>query len=127
MISFAPNDVDYLLTPSAVRERSQKLFQEIIKGKGHFQYNEENLEKVATFVGEVIKENYPDLQIPYHSRWNHFNVGEVDRVAQVNQLLNNYKKTERAQTKIDLAVTSVLLDAGSGPDCVVLRAQSRPS
>ena len=59
----------------------------------------------------TIDERYPDLDIPFHSRWRHFQVGGIDRW----ELLSRKQVGENmARTRIDLAVTSVLLDAGAG-------------
>jgi hypothetical protein len=62
----------------------------------------------------VIKTNYPSLDIPFHSRWGHFRVGQVDRVKKLNEALSKLDPLERARVKLDLVVTSVLLDAGAG-------------
>ncbi|MCM0021228.1 MAG: URC4/urg3 family protein, partial [Tagaea sp.] len=50
----------------------------------------------------------------YHSRWRHFDVGGVDRWGKLAATIP--EKLERSRVGVDLAVTSVLLDAGSGPD-----------
>ena len=49
--------------------------------------------------------------MPYHSRWRHFSAGGVDRAAAVAP---GAGRTETARARIDLAVVSVLLDAGAG-------------
>jgi hypothetical protein len=53
----------------------------------------------------VTRKRYPDLRIPYHSRWRHFEAGDVDRRA----LLPG-----SPHAQVDLTVVSVLLDAGAG-------------
>jgi hypothetical protein len=60
----------------------------------------------------VTRRRYPDLAVPYHSRWRHFSVGGVDRAALVAPGVD---AGEAARARIDLAIVSVLLDAGSGP------------
>ena len=60
---------------------------------------------------ETISANYPDLNIPYHSRWRHFSAGGHDRAA---ALVAGLAPAELARTRFDLVVTSVLLDAGAG-------------
>ncbi|MDP1566270.1 MAG: URC4/urg3 family protein, partial [Polaromonas sp.] len=70
----------------------------------------------AALVAELTRVRYPDLVIPYHSRWRHFEAGGVDRLAQLNAALGAAGPAERARAQIDLALTSVLLDAGAGPD-----------
>ncbi len=54
----------------------------------------------------------PDLAIPHHSRWRHFSAGGRDRWAALP--LAGIDTIERARVAIDLAVVSVLLDAGAG-------------
>jgi hypothetical protein len=56
--------------------------------------------------------------VPYHSRWRHFEAGGIDRWAQVAAgagLLGESARLNRARARVDLALTSVLLDAGAGP------------
>jgi len=106
--------VTYLLTPRAIRERAARVYQLAEKGGTHFRVHPEKLDEVAAFVLQITRENYPDLDIPFHSRWGHFKAGGVDRVARLDARLAK-KSDERARSKLDLAVVSVLLDAGSGP------------
>src|SRR5262249_42760743 len=78
-------------------------------------YHPEKLEPTVKYVLEVTRKNYPDLNIPFHSRWGHFKVGGVDRVKELDEKLAGLPKLERARCKLDLVIPSVLLDAGSGP------------
>jgi hypothetical protein len=107
-------EINYLRTPQAIRERTGKIFELCKAGQTHFEYHPEKLEEVSDFVLEVIKENYPELEIPFHSRWGHFKVGGFDRVALLEKRLSG-DALEKARTKLDLVITSVLLDAGAGP------------
>ncbi|MFL5813849.1 MAG: DUF1688 family protein [Bdellovibrionia bacterium] len=113
-IQVDPQDIDYLLSPQAVRERSQMVFDLATKGQTHFKVNHDRLDTVADYVLEVIRENYPDLRIPFHSRNNHLNAGKIDRLGRLEKMLSGKAKTEIAKSKIDLIVVSVLLDAGAG-------------
>jgi len=64
---------------------------------------------------QVTRQAYPDLQIPFHSRWRHFEVGtHPQRLMQLDQRLAQLTPLEKAEAKFDLAITSVLLDAGAG-------------
>ncbi len=67
----------------------------------HFIYDEDNLHKTADYVTEIICNNYPDLNIPYHSRLRHFP--------------DEYKNLD-LESLIELVIISVLLDAGAGAD-----------
>lgn len=110
------DEINYLRTPSAIRERTARILELAEEGKTHFEYHPEKLDEVADFVLEVIKDNYPDLEIPFHSRLGHFKVGGHDRIALLDRRLSTLDPMERARTKLDLVITSVLLDAGAGPD-----------
>ncbi len=107
-------DIQYLLSAQAVRERTRKLYDFALAGETNFIIHEDKLDEVAKFVLDVIKDNYPDLKIPFHSRWGHFQVGGVDRNAKLNEKLEGLDPIEKARTKLDLVITSVLLDAGAG-------------
>jgi hypothetical protein len=54
------------------------------------------------------------MDIPYHSRWRHFAAGGRDRWGRLAARLKDASAAETARTRFDLAVTSVLLDAGAG-------------
>jgi hypothetical protein len=109
------SEIDYLLSTRAIRERSLKLFEATERGRTHFVYHPEKLDEVAEFVVAVTRKNYPDLKIPFHSRWGHFKAGGVDRVERdLMPRLKGMSREEIARVKLDLAVVSVLLDAGAG-------------
>jgi Protein of unknown function (DUF1688) len=107
--------IDYLRTPKAIRERCDRLFNLACADQlKYFGCNLNQLDTVANYVIEVMRDEYPDLNIPFHSRWRHFDVGNIPRVAQLEQQLSGLTAIEKAKTKFDLAIISVLLDAGAG-------------
>lgn len=107
--------ISYLRSTEAIRERSRQLFEKCLSDQlSHFRCDLTQLDHVAHYVIQVIQNNYPDLQIPFHSRWRHFSAGGIDRVAQFQQSLKDISPLEQAKAKLDLAVISVLLDAGAG-------------
>ena len=77
----------------------------------HFTLDMARLAGVADYVADEVRRNYPSLNIPFHSRWRHFESGGIDRIT---PLLDDIDGAERARIGFDLAVTSVLLDAGAG-------------
>ena len=108
-----PPDSDYLLTAAAVRERCGLVYQAAEQGKTpHFRLHPKRLDAAAKLVVEVTRRRYPDLRVPFHSRWRHFSAGGVDRAALVAL---GADRAETARSRIDLAIVSVLLDAGAGP------------
>ncbi|MDE2021285.1 MAG: DUF1688 family protein, partial [Patescibacteria group bacterium] len=107
-------DIDYVFSPKAIRDRAEEIFALTMRGDTGFIYHREKLAGVVDFVIQVIRKNYPNLQVPFHSRWGHFNAGKINRVARLHDRLAGLNPLEKARTKIDLAVVSVLLDAGAG-------------
>lgn len=104
------------LNADAVRRTTSKLYGVIRDGEAHFNLDESKLEETADFVVETIKENYPDLKIPYHSRWGHFKAGSNERLEKFFNSLESKDPIEKARIQFDLVVPSVLLDAGAGKD-----------
>lgn len=113
-LNLTPEQVNYLLSPAAIRERAQKILALTEKGGGYFSYHPEKLPAAVEYVLGVIRKNYPDLKIPFHSRWGHFRAGGVDRAKKFRAQLDPTDKMERARAQLDLVITSVLLDAGAG-------------
>ena len=107
--------ITYLRSPVAIRERCQQMLELACTDQlRHFAYHPEKLPKVAAYVAEVTRDAYPELDVPFHSRWRHFDVGGHDRVAQLDEQLGACSPAERARCHFDLVMTSVLLDAGAG-------------
>jgi hypothetical protein len=108
--------VVWLLTADAVRVRAREILALVeTGGSAHFTYRPERLAPTIDYVLATIRANYPDLAIPFHSRWRHFAVGGVDRWGALKATLGGETSAEIARIGFDLAVTSVLLDAGAGP------------
>lgn len=111
------SSVNYLRSLGAIRERCQQLFDLALEDKlQHFRSDLTKLDRTADYVLEVIKTNYPDLQVPFHSRWRHFEAGGERRLDLLNAKLAGLSPLEKARTKFDLVITSVLLDAGAGAE-----------
>ncbi len=113
-LKLTQSQIDYLLSPEAIRASTLKIYDYVQSGKSAFQIHSNKLDEVVNYVLKVIEKNYPDLNIPFHSRWGHFRVGGIDRAAQLEKKLIGLDKLEVARVKLDLVITSVLLDAGAG-------------
>jgi hypothetical protein len=101
-----------LLTPEAVRERTAEMFEHGLDGRlAHFSVDMAQLQPTADFVARVVRENYPTLEVPFHARWRHFVIAGSDRWSGV---FKGSDKAAKARAEFDLAITSVLLDAGAG-------------
>ncbi len=108
------DDVTYLRSPRAIRERSRALFDRALAGDSDaFVVRLDALERVADYVAGVARRERLALAA-CHGRMRHFDAGGRDRVAAVEARLASASHEERARAKIDLLVPSVLLDAGAG-------------
>jgi len=104
-----------LRSAAAIRERAGRIFAACERGAlAHFSLELARLDEVARFVVETTRERYPDLAIPYHSRWRHFEVGGTARWPALARRLAGLPTPEIARRRIELATVSVLLDAGAG-------------
>lgn len=113
-VTLTPAQMDELFSPRRIRQQAQKLFELTSRGQTHFVYKADRLKSTVEFVLKVIRDQYPDLNIPFHSRWGHFRAGGRDRNQELLKKMSNVDKMEVARSQLDLAITSVLLDAGAG-------------
>ena len=106
-----------LLTPEAVRVRCHEIFK-IAESSDldHFEVHMEHLNDAVELVLEEIEVNYPNTKVPFHSRWRHFEFGNRDLWFELAECLSRVSSVENARRRFDLAIVSVLLDAGAGPD-----------
>jgi hypothetical protein len=108
-----PLDAAALLRAGAVRSHCAEIMALAEAGAApHFRWHAERLPQAAAYVADTIRQRYPDLEVPYHSRWRHFEAGGIDRWRRIAADLTG---AERARAAIDLVIPSVLLDAGAGP------------
>jgi hypothetical protein len=113
----ATSAASLLRTTNSIRTRAQALLAQARSGGSrHFRVFDPALHEAALLVAEVTRTRYPDYAIPFHSRWRHFEAGGVDRRALLDERLGDVSPAVRARAQIDLALVSVLLDAGAGPD-----------
>ncbi|AWL99472.1 URC4/urg3 family protein [Bradyrhizobium amphicarpaeae] len=104
-----------LLTADAVRVRAGQMLQVgLAGGLSHFTIDLDRMDGVAEAVLAVTRKAYPTLEIPFHARWRHFVLGGVDRWAGLADATSWPDRAARARAEFDLAIVSVLLDAGAG-------------
>ena len=108
-------DAAYLLSAQAIRDRCGSVLALAMAGGTSFSVQMDRLSVTVEYVLDVIRDCYPTLAIPFHSRWGHFQAGGVNRTARLDRALADLDPLERARAKLDLVVVSVLLDAGAGP------------
>jgi uncharacterized protein (UPF0147 family) len=103
--------ITMLRDPHTIRSRAQAILKLAKQDKlEYFALNNEKMAATASFVIDIIQEQYPDLNIPYHSRWRHFEAGGVDRIKPLRLLPSN----EQGKILYELVIISVFLDAGAG-------------
>lgn len=113
-VRLSPEQIDSILSPKTIRDQAKAVSDYTLKGLGYFEINEARFQPTVDFVIKVIRQKYPSLEIPFHSRWGHFRAGQIDRPKKLKALLGELDPLERARTELDLVITSVLLDAGAG-------------
>lgn len=105
-----------LRTPGAIRQRCGLIYAAAEADRlSHFRLRAERLDTAADYVLAVIRDRYPDLAVPYHSRWRHFAAGGRDRWAELTAR-SAASVDEIGRMQVELTVVSVLLDAGAGAD-----------
>lgn len=120
-----PDAISVLRDPATIRSRSAAITRAVSEGRSsHFRIDRDQLDAVAARVERVTLAAYPDLQIPFHSRWRHFEAGGIARKSQMDERLAERSADSQAHARFDLTVVSVLLDAGAGPGWRYLEADS---
>jgi hypothetical protein len=115
MVDVLEHEARALLTAKAVRARAgQMLDIGLSGGLTHFSVDLDRMDGVADAVLAVTRKAYPTLAIPFHARWRHFVFGGLDRWAQLADATPWPDRAARARAEFDLAIVSVLLDAGAG-------------
>ncbi|HEY2358456.1 MAG TPA: DUF1688 family protein [Phenylobacterium sp.] len=103
-----------LLSARAVRERAHELLAAALAGDVvEWRVEMRQLGAAADLTAQVVREAYPDLDVPFHARWRHFTIDGRDLWATRDKPWLEPK--DEARAAFDLAITSVLLDAGAGP------------
>ena len=113
-----------LLCAEAVRTHCAAITEHVAAGESElFTWHPDRVHAIADYVASTIRQRYPDLRVPYHSRWRHFESGgsgeRLDRwqiLCERAALSGPEHREDRARIGIDLVIPSVLLDAGAGPD-----------
>jgi hypothetical protein len=104
-----------LLTAQAVRSRAKLMLELGLRGElSHFTVHLDRMDDVADAVLATIAKAYPSLDIPFHARWRHFVIDDADRWEKIATAASWPDRAARARAECDLAIVSVLLDAGAG-------------
>jgi hypothetical protein len=104
-----------LLSAAAVRERAHRMLA-LDERLPNFRVDLRRLDDTAQLVIETTRSAYPSLDVPFHSRWRHFDIDGFDYWNELDQAMAWPSAAEKARAAFDLAIVSVLLDAGAGAD-----------
>lgn len=106
--------LEYLASPVAIRDSAVLIADLTRRGDGVFMLDESRLDVVADRVVDSIRRRYPDIDVPFHSRWRHFEIQGIDSLRRLNDATAESSPIELARTGLDLIIPSVLVDAGAG-------------
>jgi hypothetical protein len=105
-----------LLNARAVRERADEILEIGFADRlDHFRLAPDQLAASADVVAAVIRDRYPSQVVPFHARWRQFVVLGQDVWRETAAKRSWPDRATRARAEFDLAIVSVLLDAGAGP------------
>ncbi len=110
-----PHLLAALHDPATIRLRCASVMRAVEDNLSpSFRLDRSALPALAERVARLTRERFPTLDIPFHSRWRHFEAGGVDRKAEMDAQLAGADRLAVARARVDLAVVSVLIDAGAG-------------
>ena len=105
-----------LLSAAAVRRTAQRMLQLARQDQlDDWRVDLERLLATADFVAGIVRERYPQLNPPLHARWRHFVFDGLDLGQEILASRRWPDAASKGRAAFDLAITSVLLDAGAGP------------
>jgi Protein of unknown function (DUF1688) len=106
------SEAERLLTAEAVRDAANGMFLLAADwGLPQWGLDLSRMDAVADLTAETVRANYPDLKVPFHARWRHFNAGGRDLWAEADKPSD---PMELGRAAFNLIIPSVLLDAGAG-------------
>ncbi|KTD74672.1 URC4/urg3 family protein [Legionella waltersii] len=110
-----PDFIKRVYDPKTIRSQSKRILDLAKQNQlNYFALNSEKMVSTASFVIDVIASQYPDLNIPYHSRWRHFEMDGINRIEQLRQKAQPENSLSWGKILYELVIISVLLDAGAG-------------
>jgi hypothetical protein len=111
------SQITALRQPETIRKKAKLLFELVLENKSDYlSLDLTQLEACSALIISLIKQDYPQGDIPFHSRFRHFETAGIDRIEALKSHPSYPKnKTERGRILFEIVIISVLLDAGAGP------------
>jgi Protein of unknown function (DUF1688) len=104
-----------LLSAAAVRSAAHRILTLALDASlEDWTVDMDRLQSAADFVANVVRDRYPELNPPLHARWRHFVFAGRDLWKEMSGARGKHSSAAVSRTAFDLAITSVLLDAGAG-------------
>lgn len=114
-MSGLPSPILELRSTSCIRERCAHILDAGLHDRlAHFTVDPSQMREAVEVTKRVTLKRYPDLRVPAHSRFAHFDAGGQPRLAELHGMLEGLSRQDRARALIDLVMVSVLIDAGAG-------------
>ena len=114
-MSGLPSPISELRSTACIRERCGRVLDAGLHDRlAHFTVDLSQMREAVEVTKRLTLERYPDLRVPAHSRFAHFDAGGQSRMAEVHRMLEALSPQDRARALIDLVMVSVLIDAGAG-------------
>jgi hypothetical protein len=109
--------IQELLCARAVRQRAQRMLELCERNQlRHWRLQRQRLPALVDYVIDTSRRRYPRQDIPFHARWRHFSVNGQDRWQELARQADWSDGAQLGRAAFDLAIVSVLLDAGAGPN-----------
>ncbi|HAU0002466.1 TPA: DUF1688 family protein [Legionella pneumophila] len=110
------NVLNTLRDPRTIRTQSHRILNLAKQNRlEHFSLSPERMTTAASYIVDIITSRYPELDIPYHSRWRHFEMDGLPRIHNLRKQLEPISPSEWGKILYELVIISVFLDAGAGP------------
>jgi hypothetical protein len=111
-----------LRDPRTIRNQSQRILTLAKQDKlAHFGINPKKAQSTVAYIIDVINTQYPDLNIPYHSRWRHFEMDHIDRINKLKQQIA--LPTCRGLSAASKDPADQPLDIGYGKNCNLVKSR----
>ncbi|ETO10579.1 hypothetical protein RFI_26798 [Reticulomyxa filosa] len=108
--------IEELRDLQTIRKQCERMYEMAKQDKLHFfGINLDKIESCAKEVVTCIKKHYPNLNVPMHSRFRHFDPKAIENLRK-KWTTHEVDREEQTRRLIDLAFISVLLDAGAGDE-----------